>query len=654
MTTKLSSVLLHLWVAALSFLCGLPMTRAQVDKTSFYRTSGIHLVSPGANETVFIARGMNLASWAPFHLESYALQLNGKHKRHLNAQSDVTERIATMWQNDEQAMQLFWGAFHNNWVTMQDFVDLSDMGFNAIRLPFNYRLVSPQATPGVYSEEGFAMLDKVIDWCRAANLALLLDMHACPGGQSHDAYADPEYSYWNHDEASDTWYERGVQVLWEFNEDYFRNTGRTPEFNQQRTADIWRTIAERYRDEPIILGYELANEPYYYASANITDMDLRNFFIQVTSAIRQVDTNHIVFVEGNIFAEMIGGLLPKFDDNMAVAFHRYWRETGYEDGVVEEYLHAREEYNVPFLMTESGENSNPWIYEIVQLMKNHDIGWFFWGYKKVVGSLAVYCEVQVSDDYRFVIDNFRDSEPDSSQVQRGLMELTDAMKTENCVIRPGFLAAMVDPDFNMTSKPYTYTAVPGYVYAVHYDVGNQGIAYSDTRYKNEEYQGEGWNLGWTFRNDGVDIAPAQDEDDQNSIGFHIFETEASEWLKYTVDVVQAGSYSVEFRVAGSGALRLLSGETDLTDDILISDISGGWVTVRVEDHFYLERGTQTLMVEILEGGVDFSWMNFELLAESPTAMPSALPTTADSSTATSWSLPFVVWALCPWWLFLHW
>jgi len=62
------------------------------------------------------------------------------------------------------------------------------------------------------------------------------------------------------------------------------------------------------------------------------------------------------------------------------------------------------------------------------------------------------------------------------------------------------------------------------------------MAYSDTRYKTE-YEGEGRNLGWTYtyRNDGVDITSNSDTDSK-SIGYHVFETEASEWLKYNVDV----------------------------------------------------------------------------------------------------------------------
>ena len=423
------------------------------------------------------------------------------------------------------------------------------------------------------------------------------------------------------------WFERGVQVMWEYNDEYFQATGRTPEFNKNRTAQIWRTIAERYKDEPTILGYELANEPYYYASSGVTDEDLRLFFMQVTEAVREVDTNHIVFVEGNIFAEEIGGLLPPFDDNMAIAFHRYWRETGYADGVVQHYLDARDEYNVPFLMTESGENSDPWIYEIRQLMEGNDIGWFFWGFKKVDG-IAVHYEVRISEDYKYVIDHWRDAEPDLARIKKGLIEYAEASKSENCRIQPGYFAAMFDPDFAQIPRAFAQVSLPGTVYAVHYDIGNQGIAYQDTRYKNEEYEGTGWNLGWTYRNDGVDVAITADDSVETSIGYHVFSMETGEWMKYTVNVATDGMYVVfsrarssegkdgRFALSVSAEKNLDPNTTGEMEGALVVQVPGAltdWAYTTQGSTVYLPAGEQVVTLKVIEGGMELAWIEFVLL-----------------------------------------
>lgn len=421
--------------------------------------------------------------------------------------------------------------------------------------------------------------------------------------------------------------ERGVQVLWEYNEEYFQATGRTPEFNKARTAEIWQKIAQRYRDEPAILGYELANEPYYYASAGVTDDDLRAFFIQVTAAVRAVDTNHIVFVEGNIFAEEIGGLLPPFDDNMAIAFHRYWRETGYEDGVVQHYLDAREEHNVPFLMTESGENSDPWIYEIRQLVESNNIGWFYWGFKKVDG-IALHYEVGIDDDYQYVIDNWRESQPDPALIKKGLMQLAEASKSENCRVQPGYFAAMVDPAFDTEPKPYIDMSLPGIVHAAYYDVGNHGVAYEDTRYKNEEYQGTGWNLGWIYRNGGVDITYTTDDSDERSMGYHVFAMETGEWMKYTVNVEVPGLYRVQARARSAeglyGRIGVALSDQDVASPILVERSAESSCTVDVPDGeltwadrysdtvIYLPKGKQVLILDVMVGCLELSWVEFIL------------------------------------------
>ena len=58
------------------------------------------------------------------------------------------------------------------------------------------------------------------------------------------------------------------------------------------------------------------------------------------------------------------------------------------------------------------------------------------------------------------------------------------------------------------------------------------------------------NQGQVYRNDGVDIF--QDKDDL----FFVGQTEAGEWLQYSVDVSAAGSYQLVFSGRGSGSFTV--------------------------------------------------------------------------------------------------
>jgi len=579
----------------------LPVAEAQ----SFFQCRGTNIVD--GSGAPFLCHGLVLSGWlVP---EAYGLKINEVYNRNMNAYTDLRANIRSMLGNDADA-QVFWDTYQSNYVTQADLAEFKARGFNVIRVPFNYRLLSPVDQPGVYLEDGFQVLDGIIQSCKSAGLAVLLDMHACPGGQSHDPYADPEYTYWSWDTNLLNWYEHGVAVLWESNADYFANTGRTPEFNKQRTADLWKEIAGRYKDETAILGYELINEPYFYTSSGVTTNDMRALFIRITSAVREVDTNHIVFVEGNIFAEFIDGLTPPWDSNMAIAFHRYWRETGYQDGDVQSYLDARATYQVPLLMTESGENSNPWVYEIKQLMNSNNIGDFWWGFKKVDVNSTVY-NVQITPDYQYVIDNWRDSPVDPVIAKQGLMDLANNVSTTNCIYKPGYFEALFDPLFNVSPQPFADHPIPGLVYFSDYDVGNQDIAYHDTWYETVTYQGTGWNLGWTYRSDGVDISTCS-----TGNGYKVSYIDPGEWIKYTVRILHGDAYDLDLCTATTnvnGQIQVRLDGTDLTSVITLPQ-TGGWDTWQHSaiTNLVIPVGTHVLEYRMITGGFDLSSMALDL------------------------------------------
>src|SRR3970282_2398070 len=58
-----------------------------------------------------------------------------------------------------------------------------------------------------------------------------------------------------------------------------------------------------------------------------------------------------------------------------------------------------------------------------------------------------------------------------------------------------------------------------------------------------------WNNGWVYRNNGVDI---QSTPDPLSNGYTVGWFNDGEWMKYTINVALAGTYTIEFRVANGG------------------------------------------------------------------------------------------------------
>ncbi len=148
-------------------------------------------------------------------------------------------------------------------------------------------------------------------------------------------------------------------------------------------------------------------------------------------------------------------------------------------------------------------------------------------------------------------------------------------------------------------------AIPGTIEAEHYDEGPAGVAYHDVTPKNEgvAYRGE----------TQVDIEGRPDASNLHGIGW----TRAGEWLLYTVDVKDGGTYGIEFPVASNkpgGIFHLEFGGVDRTGPIRIPD-SGGWtklVLIRKEG-VKLDRGLQVMKLVCDEDGESRSIGDIDLL-----------------------------------------
>jgi endoglucanase len=73
--------------------------------------------------------------------------------------------------------------------------------------------------------------------------------------------------------------------------------------NQNRLKALWKAIATKYKNEPTIIGYGLVNEPVPISSLN----QWQQLAQHITNSVRQVDTNHLVFVEKPIYIKNVPG-----------------------------------------------------------------------------------------------------------------------------------------------------------------------------------------------------------------------------------------------------------------------------------------------------------------------------------------------------------
>lgn len=558
-----------------TLLSGLLILFLTQTSDAFLKTQGQQIVN--ANGVPVMLRGYGLGGWlVP---EGYMLKIPG-----YGSPTSIRTMIENLIgpQNTEQ----FYAQYEANYVTAADVEQIAQWGFNSIRLPFHYKVFYDTGS-GTFREEGFALLDTLLNWCEQNNLYLVLDMHCAPGGQNKDNISDSD----------------GIEArLW-----------TEPSTYQPITIAIWKEIATRYVNDTRIGGYDLLNEPVL--PDGYSNQVLRDFYVSLTDTIRQVDNNHIIFIEGNWYATNFDLLTPPWDGNMVYSFHKYWNETNV--GTIQYLLNIRSQHNVPLWLGETGENSNPWFYETVQLMEQNNIGWNWWAHKKLATITSPLSAI-IPDDYQTVLDywNGQGGQPSVAFATSALLQMAEALKIENCEYRSGVIKALKDNDFGTQAKPFINLNVPGVINAVHYDYGTNGIGYVDSDYKNTAGPGGAtWNNGWQYRNDGVDIERSQDA---QGYEYNVGWTEGGEKLTYTVNIQANGFYSMFARVAsqgGGGKFALLQDGQAVTGVIDVASTGGwqNWSTVQA-DNIQLSAGTHQLSIFIIQAGFNLNRLTFFLTA----------------------------------------
>ena len=535
------------------------------------------------NNNEVILKGIGLGGW--MLQEPYMFNYIGA----ADAQYDFKEKLVEFI--GQENTDAFFQTWLENFVTQEDINLLASWGFNSVRLPMHYELFTysiqnePVQGQNTWLDTGFNIVDQLLDWCEQNQMYLILDLHAAPGGQGYNS------------DISD--YNPNYPSLWESVE------------NQNKTIALWGEIANRYNDEPWIGGYDLLNETNWNLGTN----ELRNFYIQVTDAIRAYDQDHIIFIEGNWFANDFSGLTPPWDNNMVYSFHKYWSYNSPTS--LDWVLDIKNQYNYPLWMGESGENSNAWFTDAISLFEQNDIGWAFWPWKKIE-SISAPFSISSNSNYEWLIDYLRgDASPPSINLAvDGLMQLAEDVLVSNTLYQKDVIDAMIRQPGDNTTHAFSDNIIPGTIYASDYDLGNDGIAYSDKHsatYHVDTDNFQAWNQGWSYRNDGVDIETNNDTD---SNGYHISFVDDGEWMIYTIDVQQSGFYNVVTRYSSQesgGLLNLTIDEIPIAQNIELFNTGGfnNYINNLTTD-IYLEAGVHKLKVKIVgDGYFHFTSLTFD-------------------------------------------
>lgn len=532
-------------------------------------------------------RGMGLGGWMLQEGYMYRLPFLGQQYR-------IREKITDLVGAGKAA------DFYDQWLqwhtTREDIALMAQWGFNTVRLPMHYNLftlpVEAEPRPGenTWLEKGFALTDSLLKWCKAYGLYLILDLHAAPGGQGNDLPISDRNP--------------ALPSLWE------------SAANRQKTIALWRKLAERFAEEPWIAGYDIINEPNwgfedpqkdFRGTAERSNIPLRELMIQITQAIREVDKKHIIIIEGNGFGNNYRGVLPSWDDNLVLSFHKYGNFNN--EASIKGFLDLRTQYNMPLWLGESGENSNTWFTEAIGLVESKGIGWTWWPWKKMGMNNPLEIKRPPGYDSLLAYWSAKGPKPDSSQAWRILQDWLENLKAANNIRHYDVVDAMFRQVREKTAKPFTHNSInrQSLIQAVDFDLGSQGVAYSDAdtaRYQYTPGVNTEGNRGFMYRNDGVDIRKDADQ-------YYVFDTHEGEWLQYTLDIQSGGKYAIALKAksdSSAGAIALwVDGEAV---GIPVQIDHHAWKEYQWKD-IPLKQGTRRLRIVFVQGGADLATIRLD-------------------------------------------
>jgi aryl-phospho-beta-D-glucosidase BglC (GH1 family) len=293
-------------------------------------------------------------------------------------------------------------------MTEKDVRVIAGWGMNAIRAGF-WGVEDPEH-PFHYDEEAFERVDRSLDWCEKYGIQCIL------------CYWDNDTEWWG--------MAREPGKIWD--DDHL----------QERFVGVWAAVAERYRERPTGLHFELMNEP-----RAVNHDDWNQLARKATKAIRETDERHTIIVESNRWGETqtFSHLRPTGDANTIYSFHFYepliftnqsapWmitfrqfyreavpypgtpprldeyiqrlpgfadevthsdleRSRGHWDkprleGLLKPALEFGKKHQVPLFCGEFGvnwraprEDAHNWLRDVLSLFTEHEIGWTYWYYR---------------------------------------------------------------------------------------------------------------------------------------------------------------------------------------------------------------------------------------------------------------------------------
>ncbi|OAB40241.1 glycoside hydrolase family 5 protein [Paenibacillus antarcticus] len=533
------------------------------DVSGFIRAEGKKVINGDGKE--IILRGVGFGSWLLPEGYMWKFPEGGDRPRKIEAM--VKELIG-----EEKSTQ-FWDTYVERYVDEIDVREVARQGFNSVRLPINARDILLAGDEVTFNEKRLSRIHQVIDWCRQYKLYVILDLHGAPGGQTGANIDDSENDF----------------------PELF-----TDRKNQELTIAIWRMFAEHYKDDWIIAGYDLLNEPLPDWFNMYYDQVLP-LYKEITAAIREIDKKHMIILEGVHWSTDWSIFTDPFDDNLMLQFHKYWNNPDTES--IQKYIDKGNEWNVPIFMGEGGENNAQWYSGAFQMFEDHQISWNFWTWKKMNTSNSPY-SIRMPEGWNLLTDYLEGGlKPDAATSEAILNQYLDHIRLERCDAYPGISRSLLR-HLPLQIPAEFYRQGDGVGFGIMKKEENQiGLRSSDyvpmrmiaSENDKPSYHSEGGKL-W-------------DENNTVCVKLH-----SGDWLVYDALCVETNRFDLRVRLNMANRKdAVLSIELEGNQPVTCIVSDEGWNEILLMGNITVVGGPVQVTFRVLSGQVDVDWLEFSIV-----------------------------------------
>lgn len=221
-------------------------------------------------------------------------------------------------------------------ITIQDIHDLGGWGADLLRYQIvdGLRDIRNLEEYGRWMDQALDKLDTLMPSLREHDIRVIIDMHWPPGGR----YSQNGLLGTAGAEAADAYGNKARFLM--MDEEAYR----------QAFLDTWKRIAARYKDNPMIYGYDLVNEPEQRGPAKYNYWQLQ---FDAAKAIREIDPETPIIVESNNWCSPLtyDEFYPMPLKNIIYQIHMYYPGPYTHQGVGDEkYIAKYPTHVVPLTM----------------------------------------------------------------------------------------------------------------------------------------------------------------------------------------------------------------------------------------------------------------------------------------------------------------